>query len=218
MRRNLLTILLIVLPWMPLHAHTLCEGGQHANLQLPKIKNGRVLAIACPAEGDSGTITLNVLAGGKKLTSAKTAFKASAYELLLDNSIDFDNGVSQGLGVSTGEGRDANGMHYWIISADGRSMIDLGDAPLLVKDKFMKGYFSTLVSSSGEYQAFRYFYVLSDNRLSLQRAIGYKWNDDSSGTAVSMEVLADQNFISLRQKTLPAAKIDQCQKGEIDCW
>ncbi len=76
----------------------------------------------------------------------------------------------------------------------------------------MKGYFSTLISGSGQYQAYRYFYTISDNRLVLGRAIGFKWNDDATGAAVSMEVAPDGNFVELGQKTLNSAEIEDVKK------
>ncbi|WP_175940200.1 hypothetical protein [Caballeronia sp. BCC1704] len=152
------------------------------------------------------------IGGRREARSAQIIYRNPAYELSIDTSIDFDNGKSQGVGVSTGEGRDANGMHYWKILANGRTMLDLGDAPALSNDRFMKGYFSTLISGSGQYQAYRYFYTISDNRLVLGRAIGFKWNDDATGAAVSMEVAPDGNFVELGQKTLNSAEIEDVKK------
>ncbi|MDR5765937.1 MULTISPECIES: hypothetical protein [unclassified Caballeronia] len=191
---------------------------QRANLSLSKVSNGRVLVEACPDDEGGGTITLTVLVGAEKRAWTRTVYADSAYQLSLDSLIDFDNGISQGLGVTTGEGRDANGMHYWKISKDGRSITDLGSAPLLAKDRFMQGYFSGLTSSSGEFQAIRYFYRVKGERLDLHRAIGFKWNDDSTGIAVSMEIQSEEAMNAIRERALSNTEIEQCQRGSINCW
>jgi hypothetical protein len=192
---------------------------QSETVLLPRISNGTLVATACSTSEEGGTISVGVFVGKEKRVSATAAYADSAYQILVDTVIDFDDGKSQGFGVSTGEGRDGNDMHYWKISTNGFSIQDLGDAPALKNDKFMRGFFSTLSSSSGQYQSFRYFYKVQNGKLVLKRAIGFNSNEGSASiSATSMSIDNGQDFSKIRQRTLTLKDATRCQNGEISCW
>jgi hypothetical protein len=196
-----------------------CLDKQSKEVLLPKISNGTSVITACSNGERGGTISVDVLVADEKRASTTTVYADSAYQISVDTLIDFDDGKSQGLGVSTGEGRDGNGMHYWKIPIHGYPIQDLGDAPILKKDNFMRGFFSTLISSIGQYQSFRYFYKIKNGKLVLKRAIGFSSIDGSpSIVATSMSVDDGQNFSKIRRKTLTVRKATRCQNGEISCW
>ncbi|WP_143746437.1 hypothetical protein [Caballeronia catudaia] len=192
---------------------------QNGKAVLPRIANGFAIVTSCAtADERGGNIHVDVFVSKSKRASVNAPYADSAYSLSIDNSIDFDGGKSQGLGVSTGAGRDGDGMHYWKISKNGRLIQDLGDAPRLRNDKFMKGYLSGLVSSGGEYQSFRYFYQVDHGRLVVKRAMGFNSTDSSSVNVTSMSVRNGQDFITERKTVLTEERAQQCQNGDINCW
>jgi hypothetical protein len=219
MRRLLIFILLVTCSIGCQSVESKCNDEQHAIAKLPKIKNGLVKATSCEnPDGDGGTVRIEIIVDGKRRFSAMTTYAPSAYVLSLDTAIKFDNGASQGLGVATAAGRDATGMHYWKISNRGKTAIDLGEAPSLARDRFMDDAFSTLISSSGEYQSFRYFYIIKGGRLSLDRAIGFNALDSSYYEATLMDVLDSGEMRIVGRKKISAEQANFCMNGVATCF
>jgi hypothetical protein len=219
MQRKLIILQIVLSGFTATTGEAACLDKQSETVLLPRISNGTLVVTACSTSEEGGTISVGVFVGKEKRVSATTAYADSAYQILVDTVIDFDDGKSQGFGVSTGEGRDGSGMHYWKISTNGFSIQDLGDAPALKNDKFMRGFFSTLSSSSGQYQSFRYFYKVQNGKLVLKRAIGFNSNEGSASiSATSMSIDNGQDFSKIRQRTLTLKDATRCQNGEISCW
>ncbi|CAN0625502.1 conserved exported protein of unknown function [Burkholderia multivorans] len=219
MRRMLIFIVLITCFAGSGNAESRCNYGQHATAKLPRIKNGIVKATSCENPGgDGGTIRIEITVDGKQRFSTMTTYAPSAYVLRLDTAIEFDNDASQGLGVATAAGRDATGMHYWRISDQGKTVINLGSAPSLVRDRFIKNTFSTLISSSGEYQSIRYYYTIKGDKLTPDRAIDFNSLDSSNYEATLMDALDSGNMQITARKKISAEQATLCMAGMAMCF
>jgi hypothetical protein len=200
-------------------AYAACDSPQELSEILPAIHKGIVTAATCGDGGDDGgSIKVRILADGKLVNTLFTRYESSAYVLTLDTTLRFGESRNQGLGVATGAGRDGNGMHYWRLSKNGHSAVDLGDAPGLTSDQFMRGTFSTLVSTTGVYQSYRYFYQVKRGRLTLTKAVGFKVDKVGRNQAVLMDVTLENKFIKVKSVFLSAEKALMCQDGKIACW
>ncbi|WP_207002501.1 hypothetical protein [Trinickia mobilis] len=195
-----------------------CNEQQEAGADLPIAGRGSVHAIACSTSDGIGTIEIDVVRREKTKATLQTTYESPAYVLTLDTTIAFDAGASQGVGVSTGRGRDGTGMHYWKIPTTGESIVDLGDAPSLQPDKFMRGVFSTLVSSAGQYQSIRYFYEVKGDRLVPTKAVGFYAKSPQTFVATLMDLLPSGEAVPTRQRTLSVENANRCMNGKISCW
>ncbi|MFM0730009.1 hypothetical protein PQQ52_05865 [Paraburkholderia sediminicola] len=195
-----------------------CVDQQKADGNLPGLTNATVRAIACNQSDMNGDISIDVYLNGKHATTLRTSYESPAYVLSLDTSIRFGEGTTQGLGVSTGKGRDGTGMHYWKIPKTGAPTVDLGDAPTLEPDDFMPGTFSTLVSSTGKYQAVRYFYEIKHDRLVVTKAVGFSLSNPQTYVSTLMAVALSGESVIKRRRTLSVEKANMCMAGKIACW
>jgi hypothetical protein len=220
MRYCLAIIILAFLTVDGANAGTQCKNKQRIGATLPYVKDGSVIAIACEDkdDGGGGDIRIDILIDGKRKETLATKYVRSAYALRLDTSIRFDEGGSQGLGVSTGQGKDGTGMHYWKISKRGDPAVDLGDAPSLVPDRFRHGNFSALVTSSGKFQSIRYFYEVVRHHLFATSAVGFAVSANETHLATSMIRSPEGHFIEIGVKDLSAEAANKCMNGEIACW
>lgn len=219
MRYCLAIIILAFLTIDGANADTQCENKQKIDAALPYVKNGSVIAVACEGkDDDGGDIRIDILIDGERKETLATKYVRSAYALRLDTSIRFDEGGSQGLGVSTGQGKDGTGMHYWKISKRGAPAVDLGDAPSLVPDRFRHGNFSALVTSSGKFQSIRYFYEVVRRHLFATSAVGFAVSANGTHLATSMIRSPEGHFIETGAKELSAEAANKCMNGEIACW
>ncbi|MGV2287920.1 hypothetical protein AAHK20_04340 [Trinickia sp. YCB016] len=195
-----------------------CTERQVVTANLPNIVDGQARAIACGDSDNTGVISISIVVNGKEREELRASYDGSAYVLVLDTAIKFGEGNSQGLGVSTGKGRDGNGMHYWKISSTRVSVVDLGEAPELQPDKFVRGAYSALVSSTGTYRATRYFYELRGGRLIPTKAVGFSDVDDKTVTAVMMDLLPSNETVTKRRRTMSIRRATSCMNGESSCW
>jgi hypothetical protein len=201
------------------NADTQCKNRQEIGATLPYVNDGNVIAIACEGENDSdGDIRIDILIRGKRKETLVAKYVRSAYVLRLDTSIKIDEDGSQGLGVSTGQGKDGTGMHYWKISKRGAPAVDLGDAPSVAPDRFRHGNFSALVTSSGKFQSIRYFYEVVRRHLFATSAVGFAVSANGTHLATSMIRSPEGRFMEIGVKELSAEAANQCMSGEIACW
>ncbi|MFM0267797.1 hypothetical protein [Paraburkholderia sediminicola] len=195
-----------------------CVDQQQADGNFRDLTNATVHAIACKQSDMTGDISIDVYFNGKQKTKLRTSYESPAYVLSLDMSIKFDEGTTQGLGVSTGKGRDGTGMHYWKIPKTGAPIVDLGDAPTLEPDAFMRGAFSTLVSSTGKYQSVRYFYEIKQDRIVVTKAVGFSLSNPRTYVSTLMAVAPSGESVVQRRRTLSVEKANSCMAGKIACW
>ncbi|WOD15825.1 hypothetical protein [Paraburkholderia kirstenboschensis] len=193
-----------------------CSDGQTAEARLPESVGGTLSAKSCPASDNDGNITVTVFLKGVE-TTVQTKYESNAYVLRLDTNIRFDAGSPVGIGVSTGKGRDGTGMHYWKMLPTG-TLIDLGEAPELVRDKFIPNAYSTLISGTGRYQSTRYFYEVRNNHLVPTRLVGFHPKDRDTYVAELVKISPSGRTVLLSRKTLPAKMVDPCQTGKTICW
>ncbi|MEM5367068.1 hypothetical protein V4C53_13635 [Paraburkholderia azotifigens] len=197
-------------------AYASCEKNeQTAHASLPSV-NGQVLAQACDDPDDEGgDIYLTFELGAKEKRNAHLKYEIASYVLELDTKIKFENGTAQGVGISTGGGRDGNGMHYWMVRKTG-VLIDLGDAPALSINPFEANSFSALVTSSNSpYQSILYFYQVKKDKLIATKAVGFI----PKGNVVrSLSVLPDGQFQVLRARRLSQKQYLSCQDAKTRCW
>ncbi|TAL94232.1 MAG: hypothetical protein EPN73_17885 [Paraburkholderia sp.] len=195
-----------------------CADQQQANANLTGLNGVSVRAVACSESDTSGDVSIDVFLDRKRPTTLHTDYESPAYVLTLDTSITFDDDKSQGLGVSTGKGRDGTGMHYWKVPRTGVPIIDLGDAPALEPDRFMHGAFSTLVSSTGMYQSIRYFYEIKHDRLVATQAVGFSPVNARSYAVTLMEITYSGESVAKQKRTLSIERANLCMNGKIACW
>jgi len=218
MRRHLTITCLLLFLFVHTTASAECTDQQQANTNFTGLNEVSVRAVACSQSDTAGDVSIDVFLDGKRQTTLHTDYESPAYVLTLDTSITFDDGESQGLGVSTGKGRDGTGMHYWKIPRTGVPIIDLGDAPALEPDRFIHGAFSTLVSSAGIYQSIRYFYEVKHDRLVATQAVGFSQSNSSSYTATLMEITYSGEGVAKQKRTLSIGRANLCMNGKIACW
>lgn len=199
-------------------AEAKCVDQQRADGNLPGLTNATIRAVACNQSDMTGDISIDVYLNRKHATTLRTSYESPAFVLSLDTSIRFDEGTTQGLGVSTGKGRDGIGMHYWKIPKTGAPIVDLGDAPTLEPDDFMPGAFSTLVSSTGKYQSVRYFYEIKRDRLVVTNAVGFSMSNPRTYISTLMVVAPSGESVVKRRRTLSIEKANMCMAGKIACW
>jgi hypothetical protein len=192
-----------------------CLDKQRVTTHLPEIRAGIVEATSCGnSNGEGGKIRVDLLVDGEKQASATIAYVSSAYALSLDTTIKFNG---QGLGVATGKGRDATGMHYWKITKNGKSMLDLGEAPSLTPDQFRKGFFSALVSSTGDYQSIRYYYTIESKKLRAKMAITFSPIDENFYIVSLMDISASGSMRPRKTIRISAKEADLCMTGKKQC-
>lgn len=218
MRRRLILITILAFLVGRTDAAQECNDEQQADASLSEVPGGSVHATACSQSDTAGTITIDVSRGDRQIARLTTEYESSAYVLALDTSVSFDSGATQGLGVSTGKGRDSTGMHYWKIPKTNEPIVDLGDAPNLSPDRFMRGTFSTLVTSSGRYQSIRYFYEVKHDHLVLAKAVGFEMKDSGNFVATLMNVLPGGELVDVRKRKIPVKTANQCMNGKLTCW
>lgn len=200
-------------------AETHCQNKQEISAILPYVEGGNVKATACEGNNDGdGDIRIDLLIDGERKETLVARYARSAYVLRLDTSIRFDEGGSQGLGVSTGQGKDGAGMYYWKIPKRWSPAVDLGDAPSLVPDRFRQGKFSALVTSSGQFQSIRYFYEVVHRRLFATSAVGFAVSENEKYLATSMIRSPEGRFVEIGLKELSADVANKCMNGEVACW
>ncbi|WP_152530581.1 hypothetical protein [Paraburkholderia dilworthii] len=214
MRCNLAILLFLLLASQASTAEE-CSDAQRAEAQLPKFFGSTLHATSCPASDNDGTIVMTVSLHGLK-TTVETRCESNAYVLKLDTTISFDAGSTPGIGVSTGRGRDGTGMHYWKVTPTD-SVIDIGEAPELVQDKFIPNTYSTLITGSGRYQSMRYFYEIRNNHLVATRLVGFYQKNRHTYGADFAKISPSGGIILLRQKTLSEEKASLCQIGRAVC-
>lgn len=195
-----------------------CPDQQQISLSLPDMGNVTVRAKACSKSETTGQISIEVSTDREPESTLQTDYESSAYVLALNTSIRFDDGQSQGLGVATGRGRDGTGMHYWKIPQRGKPIVDLGEAPALQRDRFVRGAFSTLVSSSGKYQSIRYFYEVKNDRLTPTSAVGFRMVNSRAYAARFIHLSSSGNSTHGRQKILSLERATACMNGRVSCW
>ncbi|MEX3937453.1 hypothetical protein AB4Y32_37965 [Paraburkholderia phymatum] len=129
----------------------------------------------------------------------------------------FDGQTNQGLGVATGKGRDATGMHYWKVTKNGKSMLDLGEAPGLTSDRFRKGFFSALVSSTGNYQPILYYYAVECDTLRAKTAITFSPIDENFYIVNLMDISASGSMRRRKTTQISTKEGDLCMTGKKQC-
>ncbi|WP_143811042.1 hypothetical protein [Paraburkholderia piptadeniae] len=146
-----------------------------------------------------------------------TRYEPDAYALTLDTNIFFGKNKIQGIGVGTGSGRDATGMHYWMIDGTGKA-IDLGETPQLKRNAFMAGTYSALVTSSNSpYQSILYFYQIKEGKLTQTKAVGF--DSGSNGNIASLlTVLPGDRYKVVSKRRLTKLEYTSCQNGKSACW
>lgn len=218
MRRNLRLVIALIFLTINLTAQAECKNAQieHAILQRPS--GGAVEAVACSTSETTGDVTVTFLLNGNRMAAERTTYESDAYVLSIDTTNRFGKTNEQGVGVSTGRDRDGNGMHYWKIADNGMRLIDLGEAPILTRDRHFKETYSALASSSGDYQSVRYFYEIRDNAFVAVKAIGFSTPNPNQFLATSMLFGKDGHVIIVRKRRLLLANGISCMNGNIKCW
>lgn len=218
MRRNLIYFITFATAFVCSAARAECINEQTADAVLPAVHSGHVWAKACSDQDENGgNIYITISTGDSKKTQEILRYDQEGYSLSLDTDISFGNPRMQGVGVATGGGRDGNGMHYWAID-NSAEVIDLGDAPFLKQDSFVKDSYSALVTSSGSsYQSILYFYKIRDGKLVPAQAVGFQTG--SQGNVASLlTILPGDKFEMKSTRRLSRKEYDACENSEIPCW
>jgi hypothetical protein len=216
MRRGLNFYILLVFTVFVKLAWADCANGQSVNSNLYLSKDINISARSCGDDEDGGVVYMTITIDGSSKKTADFKYTSQAYVLSLRTDIYFEG--NQGIGVSTGAGRDGDGMHYWMLAEPGYDLVDLGDAPNIQVDQFSGNSYSALVSSDGsKYQSIRYFYSVVNNKIVPEKAIGF--NFDGGGYNVTlMSVNANGDFDVRYSKGVSRREYISCQNGKIDCW
>lgn len=175
-------------------------------------------AKACSDQDENGgNIYVKIAINERNETQATLRYDQEGYSLSLDTDIYFENPRMQGVGVSTGGGRDGHGMNYWAIN-NSAEVIDLGDAPFLKRDYFLKDSYSALVTSSGSpYQSILYFYGIRGGKLSPTQTVGFQ-SGAQGNIASLLAILPGNKFKVEGTKRLSRKEYGACKNGEIACW
>ncbi|WP_233866503.1 hypothetical protein [Paraburkholderia adhaesiva] len=170
----------------------------------------------CGKDQDRGIVYLNIVINGAAAKTANFEYASQAYSLSIQTDISFNG--NQGIGVSTGAGRNGDGMHYWMLTKPQGDLIDLGDAPALQQSPFADNSYSALMSSTDpRYQSIRYFYTLKDEKITPTTAVGF--NSDGINYVVTiMSVDADGQFKVKHTRHVSSKNYVSCQNGKILCW
>ncbi|MFM0229736.1 hypothetical protein [Paraburkholderia sediminicola] len=216
--RHLTIICSLVFAAIHTKAEAVCVDQQQADGNLRGMSNATVHAVACSRSAITGDISVDVYVSGRRGTTLRTSYESPAYVLSLDTSIRFDEGTTQGLGVSTGRGRDGTGMHYWKIPQTGGPIVDLGDASTLEPDDFIRDSFSTFVSSTGKYESVRYFYEIKHDRLVVTKAVGFSMSNPRTYVSTLMVIAPSGESVVKRWRALSVEKANMCMAGKMACW
>jgi hypothetical protein len=200
-------------------AYGACVDQQVAAATVSTTKGAiEVEAVACSRSDATGNVAVSVYFDQVHVETFHINYESTAYVLALDTTIKFDCELVQGLGIRTGKGRDGTGMHCWKIPAAGFPIVDLGDAPELIRDRFMPNAYSTLISSTGEYYAIRYFYEIENNRLVPARSVGFAMEKPKVFTATLEDLKPSGEKIVKGRRTLSERSAERCMNGSTSCW
>ncbi|WP_322057448.1 hypothetical protein [Paraburkholderia sp. J63] len=218
MRRTLIYFITFATAFACSAARAECINEQIADAVLPAVRGGHVWAKACSDQDENGgNIYITISTNNDKKNQETLRYDQEGYSLSLDTDIYFGNPQMQGIGVATGAGRDGNGTHYWAID-NSSEVIDLGDAPSLKRDPFVKNSYSALVTSSGApYQSILYFYTIKDGKLIPAQAVGFQTGVQGN-IASLLTILPGNKFEVNSTKRLSKKAYDACQNSEIACW
>lgn len=218
MRRALTYFITFAIAFSCGAAHAECINEQDADATLPAIHGGHVWTKACSDEDENGgNIYVEISINDNKKAQATLRYDEQGYSLSLDTAISFGRSRMQGVGVATGAGRDGNGMHYWVIDNSAK-ITDLGDAPLLKRDRFLEDSYSALVTSTGSpYQSILYFYKIKGGKILPTQAVGFQAGAQGSNASL-LTILPGNKFEVKGEKQLSRKEYDACQNGEIACW
>lgn len=197
-------------------SYACCFDLQSVQAKLPSDRKGYVTVTSCSQSQSGGTGYLNVKTAGKPVQTGTFKYDPTAYVLSIETNILFNG--NQGIGVSTGGGRDGNGVHYWMLTKPDDRLIDLGDFPMLQQDPFTENSYSALVSSSGrDYQSIRYFYSIRNDELVQTMAVGFN-SDGNTYVAFLMDVAPDGSLKARHARKMSSTGYRFCQDGKITCW
>ncbi|MEM5328554.1 hypothetical protein VSR34_18455 [Paraburkholderia sp. JHI2823] len=218
MRCSVISRLFIFIAFFCNSAFADCINQQTTDAPLPAIQSGHAWAKSCGDQDQGGgDIYVKIAGNGLKNVNLHLRYEPDSYVLTLDTDIFFGDAKAQGVGVGTGGGRDANGMHYWMIDGTGK-VIDLGEAPLLKRNSFMKGTYSALVTSSNSpYQSILYFYEIKNKKLTSTKAVGFE-SGPNGNIASLLVLLPDDKYRVVSKRRLTQIEYASCQSGKSACW
>lgn len=218
MRCGLKALIGFVLVTMHVFAEAKCLDGQIERTILQNPSGAIVEAVVCGTSETTGTVAITFSINGNKMAVVHTTYESNAYVPSMDTSIRFGKNNEQGIGVSTGKGRDGSDMHYWKIADDSKQLIDLGETPALTRDRHSKETYSGLVTSSGEHQSVRYVYEIKNNTLVAVKAVGFSTPNPNYFTITIMRFDKDGRVIVDGKRNLSLARGLSCMKGNTKCW
>lgn len=135
-------------------------------------------ASSCPIGKDSFDVTVELLTGGNVTQRERLTGEGLAYVLSIDTSLDVDGDGVRDVGIANGGGRAGDGMLYWLVKGDPPRLIRVGEAPRLSLSTDGHRFLYALVPGSGEVQATRVDYRVSDGQLRRVRSLQFVPIDD----------------------------------------
>lgn len=135
-------------------------------------------ASSCPVGESSFHVTVELIAGGNVTQRERLTGEGLAYAPSIDQSVDVDGDGVRDVGVANGAGRAGDGTVYWLVKGDPPRLIRVGEAPRLSLSTDGNRFLYALVPGSGEVQATRVEYRVSDGQLRRVRSLQFVPIDD----------------------------------------
>lgn len=175
-----LATVIFVLSWCitAARAEGTCNGLVTAQALLASAGSVVLHALSCPIGEGGFDVTVELLTGGNVTQREHLTGEGLAYVPSIDPSLDVDGDGVRDVGIANGAGRARDGMIYWLVKGGPLRLVRVGEAPRLSLSTDGNRFLYALVPGSGEVQATRVEYRVSDGQLRRVRSLQFVPIDD----------------------------------------
>lgn len=206
----------VVTLWTGL-AHATCVQTDAKEVRLVDKSATRLKVEACMGEGATHRLTVRLLEGDRLVHAETLDVEGRSYVLSVSTDLDLDQDGTADVAVSTGRGRAADGMRYWLLKRTPTRLIEVGEALQLAWSTGSPRRLFALVPGGAEVQATRVEYSVVRRRLVPVRSLQFV-PLDSGGYEV--RVLEPRSSVAAPRggTRVPEADAQQCMDGGACRW